>query len=145
MVSLSIRYVQEIMNELCMNLLGLAQALEIDQLVVTALVANQLLVVSAFNDLPLIKHVDNVGFLDRTKSMRHSNRCSTTSGGIQRGLDDLLRFRIKGRRGFVEKQDFGVSEQSTRNGHSLFLPSRQHASFAANHGVESLTAHASLG
>jgi hypothetical protein len=44
---------------------------------------------------------------------------------VERVLDDTLRLRIKSRGSFVEKQDTGIGHDSTSNGDTLLLTSRE--------------------
>lgn len=117
----------------------LAQALQVDQLVVAALVAQELGVRATLDDLALVKHVDDVGLLDRAETVGHSNGGPTTSGGVQGGLNNLFRLGVQGRGGLVQQQDLGITQESAGDGDTLLLAARQHASLATDDGVEALT------
>lgn len=94
---------------------------------------------STLNDASLVEHVDDIGSLDGTETMRHSDGSATLCGGIQSCLDDLLGLGVEGRGGFVEKEDLRIAEESTCDGDALFLAAAEHATFVADDSAEALT------
>jgi hypothetical protein len=70
--------------------MSLSETLQIDQLVIPALVSNQLVVRSTFDDLALVEHVNYIGLLDGAQPMGNSNRCPPAGSSIQRSLYDFL-------------------------------------------------------
>src|SRR5215469_10196979 len=70
---------------------------------------------------------DDVCVLNSSQAMSNrNNRPSTISGSsFDRFLDHLLRFRVQTGRGFVQKQDPGFPEKSSRESQALSLPTTQ--------------------
>ena len=93
------------------DLVSLAQTLQVDKLVVAALVTEQLGMSAALDDLALIEDVDDVGLLDRAETVGNGNGGAAASGGIKRGLDDLLGLGVEGGGGFVEEENLGVTQE----------------------------------
>lgn len=70
--------------------MSLAQTLQVNQLIVAALIPQKVVVRTALNDLALVKHVDDVGLLDRAETVRHGDGGSAAGGRVQGCLDDFL-------------------------------------------------------
>lgn len=115
------------------------QALQINQLVITAFYPDQFLVGSAFDNLPLVENIDDIGLLNRTQTMCDGDRGSALSRSIQCSLDNLFGLGIESRGGFIQKKHSGIPDQGACDRHTLLLTSGQHASFATNNGIETLT------
>lgn len=117
----------------------LLQALQVDQFVVAALFLEELVMGPAFNDPALVENVDDVGLLDRAETVCDGDSGASLSSSVQSFLHHLLRLGVESGSGFVEKQDPGIAEKSTGNGHTLLLPTGKHGSLAAHDSGESLT------
>ena len=68
--------------------------------------------------------------------MRNGNRCSTFRSTIESFLHDLLRVRVQSGRRLVEKEDFRIPEQRTRDCDTLLLATRKLRALAADLGIE---------
>ena len=92
-----------------------------------------------FHHFPTINHVNDIRLLDGAEPMRDRDGGATSGGGVQSGLHDLFGFRVQGRGGFVEEEDFGVAQEGAGDGDALLLAAREHAAFAADDGGEAVT------
>ena len=92
-----------------------------------------------FDNPPLVKHVNHVGFLDRAEAVRDGDGGSALGGSIESSLDDLLGLGVEGRGGFVEEEDLGVAKEGAGDGDALLLAAGEHAAFAADDGVEAVS------
>lgn len=73
------------------------------QLPVNAPAPHELLVRATLDNFALVKHVNDVGALDRGEAVRDGDSGAALCGLVERGLDDALRGGVEGRRGFVEE------------------------------------------
>lgn len=83
----------------------------------------KLLMRSALLDLALVQDENLVSVGNGTEPMSNDEHCAAL---CQRGkgfLNVLLRFRVKGCRGFIKHDDAGVLENGTGNGNALLLTS----------------------
>lgn len=70
---------------------------------------------SRLGDATLVEEVDAVRLLDRRQPVRDGNRRSALGGVVESSLDDLLRGRVEGRGGLVEKKHPRVSDERPGN------------------------------
>lgn len=82
--------------------LSLPKTLHINQFIVPTFETGQFLMRAALNDLALVEDVDDIGLLNGTQSVSHSDSCPASGSGIECCLHDLFRFRVQGGSGFVE-------------------------------------------
>ncbi len=92
------------------------------QPLVDAAVADQLFVRSEFRDASLIEDHDLVGAPDCRQAVRDYDYGAIADQGLKRALHQDFRFAIQMRRSFVQNQDWGILEQSPRDGQPLPLP-----------------------
>jgi hypothetical protein len=105
----------------CTTSVRLAQTLHVDQLEISALGVEQLVVGAALDDAALVEDVDDVRVLDGAETVGDGDGGATLRGGIKGGLHHLLGLGIQGGGGFVEEKDFGVTKESTGDGDTLLL------------------------
>jgi hypothetical protein len=89
--------------------LGRAHVLQSRKFPVHSFLAHQLVMPSLLHNLPLVKHIDHVGLLDRAQAVRNSNGGAALRGRVERVLHHAFRGRVKSRRGFVEEPECRVS------------------------------------
>jgi len=75
---------------------------------------------------------------DGRKSMGHHQGCSTLAGLVQRRLYQLLGMVIQCGGGLIQKQDFGLLNQSSGDGNTLTLASRKLNALLADVGIITL-------
>ena len=74
-----------------------------------------------FDDTTAFDHGDRIGLPDCTESVR-DDKCRAAAGESRDGLaDELLAARVEGARRFVENENPGISQQSSRDGDALPL------------------------
>jgi hypothetical protein len=75
-----------------------------------------------------------MGLLNCAESMSDCNRRpSLDCGGfVHRRLHEMLGFRVQRRSSFIEEEDLGISNQSSRNGDALFLTAGESRAFRAD-------------
>lgn len=76
-------------------LLRRTHALQPGQLVIHTSLRHKLVVSPAFHDLAVVKHVDDVGVLDRTQTMCNGNCCASLRSGIESILYNTFRCRVE--------------------------------------------------
>lgn len=91
--------------------------------------------VALLQQLSLAEHEDDVCILHRRQAMRDHDHGSTLAGAFKCSLDELLALRVKRAGGLVEEEDLGIPHEGPRNGHALFLPTREGDPTRANVGV----------
>ena len=91
---------------------------------------------AVLDDLALVHHDDPIALHDRRHTMRDDDRCSTFHGSIEGLLNDLLTLLIKGRGCLVKDENLGVLDESTRDGNSLLLSTREFGALEATHLIE---------
>ena len=64
--------------------------------------------------------------------MGNDNGRSPTSGFVESFLYDLLALRVQSRGGFIKKEDFWVTDESSCDGNSLLLSTAQLGTLATN-------------
>jgi len=102
---------------------------------VVAALLQQLLMITGFDQLPLIENEDQVTVPDRRQTMGDDHRRSSLFDRLHVLLDDFFRLVIQGRRRFVENQQARVGDQSPGNGDPLPLPPRQRGTAFADFGI----------
>ena len=70
--------------------------------------------ISFFHFLSIFEANDLVGVLDRGKSMGDDEGSSADGGFFEGLLDDLFGFGVEGGGGFVEEEDFWVSDKGSK-------------------------------
>jgi hypothetical protein len=76
--------------------------LQAHQLVVASLIMKELVMSAALDYSTLVKDVNDIGLLDGAETMGNGDSGTALGGSIKRGLDHLLRLRVKSGCGFVE-------------------------------------------
>ena len=82
--------------------------------------------------LAFVNHSYDVRVVDGREMVGNDNGGSSLPGFIEGFLDDLLTLCVKGRGGFIEKENLGVSDKCSCNGDSLLLPPTQLGTLATN-------------
>lgn len=89
--------------------------------------------------IPLLQHAptthdkNNIRLLNRRQPMRNSDHSSRAlpRRPLNRRLHQLLALAVERRRGFVQQQQFGVSQQGARETEALFLAAGETRAFGA--------------
>lgn len=77
-----------------------------------------------FNYVPLIQHYDPVRVHDRVQSMGYREDRAIFEFRSYRTLDEVVRFQINGRRGFIQHQNLRLPQQSPAQTDELPLAHR---------------------
>ena len=101
-------------------------------MVVCLLESHEVSMCSRLYHLTLMNHSYDVRVIDGRETVSDDNGCSTLPCFIESFLDDFLALRIEGRGGLIEKEDLGVSDESSCNGDSLLLSTAQLGTLATN-------------
>jgi len=83
---------------------------------------------SSLDDTTLVQDDDLISVFDCTQAMGHNNDglFAFSNEFVKSSLDLVLTLCIESTGGLVQEKYFRFAHQSTGNGNTLFLPSRQH-------------------
>src|SRR5262245_10276993 len=95
------------------------------QLGVPPLPGQQLAVRPLLGDPAAPEHVDVVGVLDRTQSVRHQHHGAAGQHAVEVGAAGLLRGRVQVAGGLIEEKQVRLAKQSPGDGQPLSLAARQ--------------------
>jgi len=76
---------------------------------------------AGLNHLAPMDDGNEVSIVDGRESVGNHNAGASFPGLVQSFLDDLFALCVQCRSGFVQEEDFGVSDECTGNGYALFL------------------------
>ena len=102
---------------------------------VMAVLGQQRRMVTAFDNVPGVKHDDLIGIDHRRQAVGNDQGGAPGRNLAQRFLDFLLRMGIQRRGGFVEQQDAGLFENGPGNGDPLLFAAGQLQAPFTDHGL----------
>ena len=88
--------------------------------------------------LPILDDSNAVRVVDGGEAVSDDNAGPPLSGFVESLLYNPLTLRVQGRRGLVQEKDFGISEESSGNGHALLLPPTELSAFTPHISVVAL-------
>src|SRR5262249_33054962 len=97
--------------------------------------AQQIEMMAAFDDAPMIEHHDLIGIDDGGEAMRDHQRGDVARDLTQARLDLFFRMGVERRRSFIEKKQPGPLQNGTRNSDALALAARKLEAALADAGL----------
>ncbi len=105
------------------------------ELIILAVLGNQLVMRAALDDAALFEHHDAVAVAHGGKAVRDDKRGAALHQGIHARLHELLGAGIDGAGRFIENQHGRIGDGRARDGEQLTLALRKVAAVALEHGV----------
>jgi len=93
-----------------------------DELLIHAVLCDELVVAALLGDLPSAEHDDVVGAADGRQPVRHDHRRAAADERLQRRLHELLALSVERGSGLVEEEDARVVDDGARDRDALLLP-----------------------
>ena len=112
------------------------------ELVILALLFQQLVVCAALDDAAVVHDHDHIGVADGGQAVGDHEDRAAFHEGVHAGLDDLLGAGIDGGSGLVQDHDRGVGHGRAGDGDQLALALGQAGSVALKDGVITVGEHA---